>query len=272
MKKIRSLLMAGLMVFGLGGQAFAQNADSTSIGAISGSWPITDACVNITGIQAVNPPNMTADTYKVCSCNAGFTWDAPTSACKLTDACLDIAGAQMSPPANSTRNPVSGNCPCNSGYTLNTGTGSCNAIINGACGGANGSSSALAPSSGLCSTGSPSAVIGTGPWSWTCSGSNGGTNASCSANPSATLHDGLRFFRFNSLNAGLALFLVDCTVNPTSGLCTFAMPTPCSVAVQSSLAQPSLLADMKSSGYWTDGGIIGGTGQTIFKCFVSLTY
>lgn len=36
-------------------------------------------------------------------------------------------------------------------------------------------------SSFLCQTGTPSAISGTGPWSWTCSGVFGGTNASCQA-------------------------------------------------------------------------------------------
>jgi hypothetical protein len=54
-------------------------------------------------------------------------------------------------------------------------------VINGACGPANGVPTSTAPTSGLCSAGSPSAVTGTGPWNWRCYGSNGGTTASCSA-------------------------------------------------------------------------------------------
>src|SRR5262249_15672555 len=37
------------------------------------------------------------------------------------------------------------------------------------------------PSTNLCSAGTASSVAGTGPWTWGCSGSNGGTTASCSA-------------------------------------------------------------------------------------------
>ncbi len=51
---------------------------------------------------------------------------------------------------------------------------------NGACGSANGASFSSAPTSGLCSAGTASAVSGSGPWNWSCSGSNGGTAASCS--------------------------------------------------------------------------------------------
>lgn len=56
-------------------------------------------------------------------------------------------------------------------------------VVNGACGTANGTFVATAPTTDLCSTGTASAVGGTGPWNWTCDGSGGGTTASCSANP-----------------------------------------------------------------------------------------
>lgn len=52
---------------------------------------------------------------------------------------------------------------------------------NGSCGSADGANVKEAPSEDLCATGTPSAVSGTGPWSWACSGSNGGAVASCSA-------------------------------------------------------------------------------------------
>jgi endoglucanase len=55
------------------------------------------------------------------------------------------------------------------------------ASVNGTCGFANGSVTHLAPTANLCSAGTASRVGGSGPWSWTCSGSNGGTNAACSA-------------------------------------------------------------------------------------------
>ncbi|HBG07820.1 MAG: hypothetical protein A2075_22915 [Geobacteraceae bacterium GWC2_58_44] len=55
------------------------------------------------------------------------------------------------------------------------------APINGACGTSNGHSFAVAPSTGLCSAGTASSVTGTGPWSWTCQGANGGSNATCSS-------------------------------------------------------------------------------------------
>lgn len=59
---------------------------------------------------------------------------------------------------------------------------------NGACGTANGVAVSVAPTpspatppNNLCTTGTQTAVSGTGPWTWSCNGSGGGTNANCSA-------------------------------------------------------------------------------------------
>lgn len=55
--------------------------------------------------------------------------------------------------------------------------------INGTCGGANGQSfSTLTSANGsLCGSGIVNAFTGSGPWSWSCAGLNGGSTASCSA-------------------------------------------------------------------------------------------
>jgi hypothetical protein len=53
--------------------------------------------------------------------------------------------------------------------------------VDGTCGAASGIPSAVAPTSGFCSVGTPTAVTGTGPWSWTCVGSGGGSTAQCAA-------------------------------------------------------------------------------------------
>ncbi len=58
--------------------------------------------------------------------------------------------------------------------------------VNGACGASNGQSFTTAPTANLCSAGTASSIFGTGPWTWNCKGSNGGTNANCSANVSTT--------------------------------------------------------------------------------------
>ena len=55
--------------------------------------------------------------------------------------------------------------------------------VNGTCGSAHGQTLTAAPAINLCAAGTPSAVTGSGPWTWTwsCGGANGGTTATCSA-------------------------------------------------------------------------------------------
>lgn len=54
--------------------------------------------------------------------------------------------------------------------------------VNGVCGSADGTTAAIAPTTDLCTTtDTPPTLTGTGPWSWSCTGSNGGTTATCSA-------------------------------------------------------------------------------------------
>ena len=75
-----------------------------------------------------------------------------------------------------------------SALTWNCTTGETQPVVNadltptdGACGAAAGVAAHSAPAAGLCSAGSPSAVTGSGPWNWTCGGSNGGAPAACTA-------------------------------------------------------------------------------------------
>ncbi len=79
------------------------------------------------------------------------------------------------------------NWTCNGQYGGTTASCSANIIIDGACGSSSGGSFSTAPQLNLCGGGTASAVSGTGPWNWTCTGENGGTTASCSANPSSTV-------------------------------------------------------------------------------------
>jgi hypothetical protein len=54
-------------------------------------------------------------------------------------------------------------------------------LSNGECGSADLVPVSSAPTTGLCSAGTATPVSGSGPWTWMCTGSNGGTTASCSA-------------------------------------------------------------------------------------------
>ncbi len=67
-------------------------------------------------------------------------------------------------------------------------TASCSLSIpvNGVCGSSNGQTLATKPTSNLCGDASLPTVSGSGPWTWTCAGTNGGNSASCSANLQST--------------------------------------------------------------------------------------
>jgi hypothetical protein len=53
--------------------------------------------------------------------------------------------------------------------------------IGGVCGTANGTTVTSAPLTNLCAVGTASSMTGSGPWTWSCNGSNGGVSATCTA-------------------------------------------------------------------------------------------
>jgi len=61
-----------------------------------------------------------------------------------------------------------------------------NTPIGGVCGSANNRTSNAKPTANLCLDGSTPTVLGSGPWTWSCAGSNNGSTASCSAPKVAT--------------------------------------------------------------------------------------
>jgi hypothetical protein len=86
---------------------------------------------------------------------------------------------------------VTGNGPWAWSCAGNTETSQCSAqlLIRGACGTANGETVGAPPKTGLCSSGTASAVSGSGPWTWTCAGNNG-TSAACAANSTTASGNG----------------------------------------------------------------------------------
>jgi len=76
-------------------------------------------------------------------------------------------------------------------------------VINGACGSSNGATLSSAPTTNLCSAGTTSNVSGTGPWSWSCMGSNGGGTASCRASSTSPSSGLIPSDRITAWNPGL---------------------------------------------------------------------
>lgn len=207
----------------------------------------------------------------------------------------DGVGVTSAPSSNlcstGTATSVSGSGPW--GWACNGSGGGTNAScsaplkINGACGSANGVGTTSAPSSGLCSAGTASSVSGSGPFSWTCSGANGGSNASCSAplmmNGACGSSHGGSFYSAPSSNlcaagaasavSGSGPYSWTCTgsnggstancsaVRKVDGVCGTAngvgnenMPT----ALCSS-GNPSGVSTVGTNWNWSCGGVNGGT-------------
>lgn len=157
----------------------------------------------VPGLGPVARVPITVNAGGGCSCvaNVGQSCQGATSApnaCGVTSNVGVVqcdgscsAGVTPSNPANLGLSCTSAANVC--GMTNSAGTWQCNGTcssvtpsdslctVNGVCGTANGTSVYSAPSSDLCAAGIASAVSGSGPWSWTCAGSGGGTDASCSA-------------------------------------------------------------------------------------------
>jgi len=145
---------------------------------VTGSNPQVWTCAGTTGYAtATCQTQVTTPVDGICGSSNGQTnvASAPTT---------NLCGP------NNTASPVpvtdagltyAWNCTGLNGGTTVPCSASKPVILNGACGSAANSNVTAAPVTNLCSIGIASAVTGSGPWSWTCSGVNGGNPASCSA-------------------------------------------------------------------------------------------
>ncbi len=150
---------------------------------------------NLPSKFSTSPANCPADTVWSFYATAATTASTPPPPIAVTGVCGSSNGGKFSsaPTANlcttgqastvSGSGPWSWTCAGSGGGT----TAACSATkvvaaqpVNGACGSANGATVSTAPSANLCSAGAASTVAGSGPWSWTCVGSSGGSTASCS--------------------------------------------------------------------------------------------
>jgi Pectate lyase superfamily protein len=131
---------------------------------------------------------------------SGATNKVPGSSTIEVDVSVSKAGESR---RFSTSGPWNWSCTDSNGGT----TASCSApvassAVNGSCGPANGVALSAAPSTGLCSLGTASAVTGSGPWHWSCAGSDNGTATSCGA-PSTQTSGIMPADRLFSWNPGM---------------------------------------------------------------------
>jgi hypothetical protein len=119
---------------------------------------------------------------KIGTFNSVVTVSGSVATIKLMSCCVPLLqpGVEytLTIPAGSFRD-AAGNL--NNLFTAPVTFGSAPAPVNGTCGSSNGGIFTVVPTANLCSTGIASAVTGTGPFSWTCTGSNSGSTASCTA-------------------------------------------------------------------------------------------
>ena len=119
--------------------------------------------------------------------------------------------------------------------TLTASSTSTPTAVNGVCGSSNGLMASAKPTTNLCTTGTASAVSGSGPWTWSCVGSNGGSNASCSDKLASTTK-------------------INGACGPSNGLTVSAKPT-------ASLCTAGTASTVSGSGpwSWTCAGSGGGS-------------
>ena len=120
--------------------------------------------------------------------------------------------------------------------------------IDGACGISDGANLKESPLKDLCSTGTPSAVSGEGPWTWSCSGSNSGTVGSCSASKIVPPKP---------------------PGNPVNGLCGASNGAATTVLPASGLCSTGTLSGVVGNGPW-NWSCIGENGGMTVSCTAPL--
>jgi hypothetical protein len=117
------------------------------------------------------------------------------------------------------------------------------AAVNGTCGSSNGGSFSTAPTTNLCSIGTALMVTGSGPWNWSCAGSNGGTSAQCSAQLAGP--------------------------TPINGACGSLNGVPVSTAPTANLCSAGTATSVTGTGPW-DWACTGSGGGTTAQCTAPL--
>jgi hypothetical protein len=158
-----------------------------------GAWSACEGVCGVPGVQSRTVECKDASGVTVADSLCPLPKPDITLACTMP-ACPAACGSAnggstcVKPTTNlcsaGTASFVSGSGPwtwtCSGSGTVNCSSNK-TASANGVCGSSSGETYASAPSSNLCSVGTASAVSGSGPWTWTCSGVCGGVAANCSA-------------------------------------------------------------------------------------------
>ncbi|MDD4409200.1 MAG: hypothetical protein PHW52_00930, partial [Candidatus Pacebacteria bacterium] len=184
---------------------------SGSFSGLSGTGPWTWTCWNdskTTGASCKAYKAASPINGQCGSSNGGTFSSAPTTGlCNSgTSSNVSLSGSRWIWSCTGSNGGTTANCSANKPASP----------INGQCGPSNGGTFSSAPTSGLCNSGtSTSPRLSGSSWIWSCVGSNGGLNANCSANKSASPING----QCGSSNGGTF------SSAPTSGLCNSGTST-----------------------------------------------
>lgn len=203
----------------------------SAAGHSSSQEPATDLCASgkASSISGKGPWNWTCAKGKAhVSCQAEKTTDG---SCGTSNGATLRSVPTTGLCSSGTATPIQGTGPwlwtC-----VGSGSGassSCSATalsqtrVDGACGASANTPLTSTPSTNLCDGGVASAVYGEGPWTWTCSGLNGGVAASCATSkstPPAPPPPGPAVNGLCGSSNGLAM-----VVQPMDNLCSAGTPT-----------------------------------------------
>jgi len=215
-----------------------------------GSYPVETgctigSCTTLDSAMADILPSNTSGTYtyesdgssfslsSLLSSGYAYTYDSATNVFETAEPSSGTCGANnnanlsTAPTTNlcttGTASAVSGSGPwswtcagVNGGSTASCATGG--VPSSGSCGANNNANLSTAPTTNLCTTGTASAVSGSGPWTWTCAGTNSGSNDSCSANKIVNGSCGTanKTYLYTDTTYGSDTFCATGTVNPTA--------------------------------------------------------
>lgn len=163
---MRKVLAAALSLASISAHAATVSSLSPNTGPIAGGTTVAVTGTGFTNVLAVMFGPVPAASYTVNS-TTSITAVAPAEAVGTINVRVIVQTESATGAGNR--------------YTFTSTT-----AINGACGAANGVAVSAAPTANLCSAGTASGVNGSGPWSWTCLGSGGGTTAACTAPTTST--------------------------------------------------------------------------------------
>jgi prepilin-type N-terminal cleavage/methylation domain-containing protein len=171
-------------------------------GTVNGSGPWTWSCAGTDGGTTASCATGSVPTNGSCGSAHGSSYYSTPSSNLCT---------------NGTPSSVSGSGPwtwtCNGTFGGLSPACAANISLDGTCGSSHGANLSTIPSTNLCNYGTAGTVSGSGPWDWTCTGTNGGTTASCSTgilpvNGACGSSNGSNF-----------------SSTPSSNLCTLGSPT-----------------------------------------------